>query len=111
MSAGRPDAERIDILIEDDRIADVGEHLNRPNAEIVDFAGRVVIPGLINAHLHTWQTGLRGVAADSTLPQYFARLHLSMSQHYSPEDIHIATLAGALNQNQLRHNHTRGLVS
>ena len=98
MSAGRPDAERIDILIEDDRIADVGEHLNRPDAEIVDFAGRVIIPGLINAHLHTWQTGLRGVAADSTLPQYFARLHLNMSQHYSPEDIHIATLAGALNQ-------------
>jgi cytosine/adenosine deaminase-related metal-dependent hydrolase len=98
MSADRPDAERIDVLVEDDRITDVGEHLDRPGAETVDLSGRIIIPGLINAHLHTWQTGLRGVAADSTLPQYFAYLHLSLSENYSPDDIHIATLAGALNQ-------------
>jgi 5-methylthioadenosine/S-adenosylhomocysteine deaminase len=98
MSAERPDAERLDILIEGDRIADVGEDIDTPDAEVVDLAGRIIIPGLINAHLHTWQTGLRGLAADLTLPQYFARLHLGLSRHYSPPDIHIATLAGALNQ-------------
>jgi cytosine/adenosine deaminase-related metal-dependent hydrolase len=98
MSAEWPDAECIDIVVEDDRIADIGEHLDGPDTETVDLCGRIVIPGLINAHLHTWQTGLRGVAADSTLPQYFARLHLSLSQHYSPDDIRIATQAGALNQ-------------
>jgi cytosine/adenosine deaminase-related metal-dependent hydrolase len=98
MSPERPDAERIDILIQDDRIADIGEHLDRHDAETVDLSGRIIIPGLINAHLHTWQTALRGVAADSTLPQYFARVHQSLSQHYSPDDIHIATLAGSLNQ-------------
>ena len=98
MSPGRPDAEHIDVLIEDDRIADIGEHLDRPGAETIDLSGRIMIPGLVNAHLHTWQTALRGVAADFTLPQYFACLHQSLSKHLSPGDIHIATLAGSLNQ-------------
>jgi cytosine/adenosine deaminase-related metal-dependent hydrolase len=31
--------------------------------EIIDGTGRIVIPGLINAHMHTWQTALRGFAA------------------------------------------------
>lgn len=98
MSPQRPDAERIDILIQDDRIAAIGEHLDRPDAETVDLSGRIIIPGLVNAHLHSWQTALRGVAADSTLPQYFDSLHHGLSQHYRPDGIHIATLAGSLNQ-------------
>ena len=35
MSPNRPDAERVDVLIEDDRIGDIGEHCDRPDAEIV----------------------------------------------------------------------------
>lgn len=98
IATGRPDAERLDILVQDHRIADIGEHLDRPDAETVDLVGRIIIPGLVNAYLHTWQTGLRGVATDSTLLQYFSCVHLNLSRHCSPDDIHIATLAGALNQ-------------
>jgi 5-methylthioadenosine/S-adenosylhomocysteine deaminase len=32
------------------------------------------MPGLINGHIHLWQTALRGVAADWTLDQYFGVL-------------------------------------
>jgi 5-methylthioadenosine/S-adenosylhomocysteine deaminase len=98
MSPQRPDAERIDLLIDGDRIADMSERLDRPEAEAVDLSGRIVIPGLVNAHLHTWQSGLRLAGADWTLPEYLHRMHGRLAGHYTPDDIQIGNLAGALNQ-------------
>ena len=68
MSPNRPDAERVDILVEDDLIAELGESLDAPDPQTVDLSDRIIIPGLINAHLHTWQSALRFVGADWTLP-------------------------------------------
>src|SRR6476646_6951141 len=87
-----------DVLIEDDRIAGVAPTLSAPDAEVVDCAGHVVLPGLINAHMHTWQTSLRSVAANWTLLEYFRHVHAGLATVFAPGDIHIATLAGALNQ-------------
>jgi 5-methylthioadenosine/S-adenosylhomocysteine deaminase len=98
MAPNRPDVERIDILIEDDRILEMDDRLDRPDAEIVDLSGRIVIPGLVNAHLHSWQTALRFIGADWTFLEYLTRMHGGMVQHYRPEDMNIGTLAGALNQ-------------
>lgn len=98
MSPNRPDAERLDILVEDGRLADIGESLGPPDAETLDLPGRIVIPGLINAHLHTWQSALRLVGADWTLPQYLHRVHGEIASRYTPDDIYIGNLAGALTQ-------------
>jgi len=68
------------------------------DAEVVDCAGHFVLPGLINAHMHTWQTALRSVAANWTLLEYFRHVHAGLATVFTPEDIHVATLAGALNQ-------------
>ena len=57
-----------------------------------------MLPGLINAHMHTWQTALRSVAANWTLLEYFRHVHAGLATVFAPDDIHIATLAGALNQ-------------
>ena len=40
------------ILIRDGRIAEVGSAASAPGAESVDVAGRIVLPGLIDAHVH-----------------------------------------------------------
>ncbi|OBH04194.1 cytosine deaminase [Mycobacterium sp. E2699] len=98
MAPHRPDTESLDILVEDDRIASLGDHPDSDGAEIVDLSGRIVIPGLVNAHLHTWQTALRCVGADWTLPQYLRHVHGDVARRYSAEDIYIANLVGALNQ-------------
>ncbi len=91
------DLASADLLIEDDRIAAVAPSVEA-EAEIIDARGRIVIPGLVNAHLHTWQTALRGIAANWTLLEYFKRMHAGLATLFRPEDLHIATLAGALNQ-------------
>ncbi len=86
------------ILIEDERIAAVGARISAPDAEIVDGRSFIVIPGLVNAHMHTWQTGLRAISSNWTLLEYFRWVHAGLATRFLPEDIHIATLAGALNQ-------------
>jgi 5-methylthioadenosine/S-adenosylhomocysteine deaminase len=98
MSPNRPDAERVDILVEDDRLAAIGESLDPSGAKTVDLSGRIVIPGLVNAHLHTWQSALRLLGGDWTLPQYLHRVHGEIAPRYTPDDIYIGNLAGALNQ-------------
>ncbi|CAL9508937.1 5'-deoxyadenosine deaminase [Streptomyces sp. enrichment culture] len=98
MTPDRPDAEHADVLVDGDRIADIGENIEAPDAEVVDFSGRVITPGLVNAQLHTWQTALRSAGADWTLMEYLTHLHGECAGHYTPADLHISTLAGALNQ-------------
>lgn len=46
-----------DILIEDGKIAKVGADLSVAGAEIIDAAGKVVTPGLIDMHVHLREPG------------------------------------------------------
>lgn len=92
------DLPRADILIDGDRILEIAPQLDVPNADVVPAEGFIVIPGLINAHMHTWQTALRGTASNWTLLEYFQKMHAGLATVFEPQDLHIATLVGALNQ-------------
>jgi cytosine/adenosine deaminase-related metal-dependent hydrolase len=91
-----------DILITGDVLAEIAPRIHidshATDAQVVDATGFIVIPGLINAHMHTWQTALRGLAANWTLLEYFQKMHAGLATVFAPEDLHIATLVGALNQ-------------
>ena len=98
MDRNQGDLRPGDVLIEGDRIADVGPRIPAGDAEIFDGRAFILIPGLINAHMHTWQTGLRAVSANWTLLEYFRWMHAGLATRFRPEDIRIGNLAGALNQ-------------
>jgi cytosine/adenosine deaminase-related metal-dependent hydrolase len=99
MDRGTPDLPTGDILVEDGRILELGPALGAPpGAELIDASGMIVIPGLVNGHVHTWQSALRGLAADWTVAHYMQAMHRGLATLYRPEDIYIANLAGALNQ-------------
>ena len=50
-----------DLLIEGDRIAAIGPHLDAPEqAQVIDGRGRLVMPGLVNAHLHSCEALFKG---------------------------------------------------
>jgi cytosine/adenosine deaminase-related metal-dependent hydrolase len=87
-----------DILISGDTITAIAPQLAADDAQRIDGSGCIVIPGLVNAHMHTWQTALRGVAANWTLPEYLRKMHAQLATVFTPADLHIATLVGALNQ-------------
>src|ERR1700730_8569282 len=50
-----------DILIENDRITNIGSDLNAPSdGKLISGTDRLVIPGLVNAHLHSWEAMFKG---------------------------------------------------
>lgn len=97
MDAGVKDLPRGDVLIEAGRIAAIAPQLQADDAEAIDASGMIVLPGLINAHVHTWQSALRGIAGDWTVGKYMQAMHGGLAGHFQPEDVYIANLMGALN--------------
>jgi 5-methylthioadenosine/S-adenosylhomocysteine deaminase len=98
MDARVGDLSRGDVLIEDDRIAAIALAIDAGEATVIDAAGMIVMPGFVNAHIHTWQTALRGIAADWTIPEYLHNMHAGLAPSFTPEDVFISNLVGALNQ-------------
>lgn len=85
-----------DILIEGDTIAAVGADLAAGGVdEIIDASGRLVVPGLINAHYHSHDVLCRGLFEE--LPLEFWLLYtLPMGANRSNEEVRARTLVGAI---------------
>ncbi|HET9715206.1 MAG TPA: amidohydrolase family protein [Pseudolabrys sp.] len=98
MDAAIGDLPKGDVLIERDRIVAVRPSIAADDADTIDASQMLLLPGFINGHLHTWQTGLRGIAADWTVAEYMQAMHRGLATLFRPEDIYIANLMGALNQ-------------
>lgn len=90
------DLQRGDILIEGDIVRAVAPELGPMDCEVIDLTGKILIPGLIDSHRHTWQTALRGLGADWTVLDYLAGVRVKLAPAYSPEDVYVANVAGAL---------------
>ncbi|HEX6232730.1 MAG TPA: amidohydrolase family protein [Jiangellaceae bacterium] len=84
-----------DVLIENGKIAAVQPSIEA-DAEVIDAAGRIVIPGFIDSHRHTWETAIRNSAPNSTLDDYFVEILDSFAPHYRAEDVYNSNLAGSL---------------
>ena len=90
------DLERGDVLIEDGVIVEVAERVDAPDAEVIDATDRIVMPGFVDNHRHSWQTAFRGAGADWTFPEWALAMHRTVKPHYRPEDVHVGTLLGRL---------------
>ncbi|WP_413759812.1 amidohydrolase family protein [Streptomyces sp. MMBL 11-3] len=84
-----------DVLIEDGRIAAVA-HGIEADADVLDMTGRIVLPGFVDTHRHTWETPIRGCAPNATLDDYFVDVLDTFAPVYRPEDVYAGNLAGAL---------------
>ncbi len=92
---------KLDILVEDALVSVVAPDLDPAgfeDAEIVDAAGRIVVPGLVNAHMHSWQSPFRGLSLDWNLMEYLIWAHGRIAPQMTPEDVYVGTLAAALGQ-------------
>ena len=91
-----------DLLMRGSRIEAIrpGLILEVPDAIVVDASRTIVIPGLVDSHIHAWEGQLRGLAPDARQRNYIAVTHAGTGPHYSPEDLAIAerlTAAQAIN--------------
>lgn len=58
-----------DVLVEGSKIAAIGEDLQppAPGTRMIDASGKLIMPGLINAHLHSPANHLKGALDDAPL--------------------------------------------
>ncbi|KTC90190.1 amidohydrolase family protein [Fluoribacter dumoffii] len=89
---------KVDILIVNDKIKDIGASIEKNDAEIIEAHDMIIMPGLVNAHIHVWQAGLHGVAGNWSLSDYFEKMLDTLGCEFTPEDMYLANLCGALEQ-------------
>lgn len=87
-----------ELLFSGNRIEAVGRNLNATADEVIEAGDMIVMPGLVNAHMHTWETALRGIGAEWMTPDYLRHMHLNLATRYTPEDNYLGNLVGALAQ-------------
>ena len=96
-----------DVLIEGNKILDVGPHLN--GGAVIDVSGRIVMPGFIDTHHHQFETALRSWLADGVLIDdksgspsgsrtYYENILLKFAPVYTPQDVYINELFAGLSQ-------------
>jgi cytosine/adenosine deaminase-related metal-dependent hydrolase len=90
------DLESADILITDGRIEAVAPDLGAPDAEVIDGTDRIALPGFVDTHRHSWQSLIRHMSTDWTLPQYFSGVRGVLGNKYAPEDMYAANLIAML---------------
>jgi 5-methylthioadenosine/S-adenosylhomocysteine deaminase len=86
------------VRVRDGRITDLGSGSppdGAPGEEIVDAAGAVLMPGLINAHTHLYQVLLRAVWEDLPLLPWLRRIY-GAAQVLRPEHFYAGTLLGCI---------------
>ncbi|MBX7234085.1 MAG: amidohydrolase [Caldilineales bacterium] len=86
------------LLIEDDRIAAMGQgdapaSLRRADA-IIDARLMAVMPGMVNAHTHLFQTFIRGLADDKPLLEWLKAAIWPVAQALTAEEAYVAALVG-----------------
>ncbi|MCI8541350.1 MAG: amidohydrolase family protein [Erysipelotrichaceae bacterium] len=54
-----------DVLIENGKIKAVGPHLEAPDCEVIDCRGKVIIPGIIDAHSHVGTFNIKNGEQDA----------------------------------------------
>ncbi|MGZ5384162.1 MAG: amidohydrolase family protein, partial [Acidimicrobiia bacterium] len=84
-----------DVLIEDGRIAEVGEGLRSRDAEVIDTTDTVVMPGFVDTHRHAWESLFRNFGEGGPSGEASV-LPAAYGSHYTPEDVYASTLIGLL---------------
>ncbi|WP_426451911.1 5'-deoxyadenosine deaminase [Paenibacillus sp. S-38] len=84
-----------DIRIVDDRIAAIAPHLaEEPGEYIIDAAGRTLIPGFVQTHIHLCQTLFRGKGDDLELMDWLRKRIWPLEASHDEESIYYSAMLG-----------------
>src|SRR5438105_5013371 len=88
-----------DVLVEQGRIKSVGRlergKVGKKKPAVVDCTGLIVLPGLIQAHIHLCQTLFRGLADDLALEAWLAQRIWPLEAAHTAESIYASAQLGA----------------
>ncbi|WP_369790259.1 amidohydrolase family protein [Rouxiella sp. WC2420] len=72
-----------DVLLRDGTIVSIGKNIAAEGATVLDGAGMILIPGLVDAHWHMWNSFLRN-SSPSPQGDTFFKSQLKTSAHFTP---------------------------
>ena len=88
-----------DVLVEHGRITRVGRAdgrtAGRSKPTVIDCSGLVILPGLVQAHIHLCQTLFRGLADDLSLENWLAQRIWPLEAAHTEASIHASAMLGA----------------
>jgi 5-methylthioadenosine/S-adenosylhomocysteine deaminase len=86
-----------DVLIEDGKFRDIRPNIAAADAVAIDCANRILIPGFVDTHSHSYQGLLRSLLPNGLVdPDYNRDIQNNLTLRYQPEDVHAGVLATAL---------------
>jgi 5-methylthioadenosine/S-adenosylhomocysteine deaminase len=88
-------AIKADIAVEGGKIAAVGEVVGNADT-VIDAKGKLVMPGLVNAHTHLSMSLLRGYAEDLPLKRWLEEKIWPVERKLKPEHVYAGALLGCL---------------
>ena len=92
MDAMVPNLAIGDVLVEGDRIVAVEANIKTDGAEVIEAAGNIVLPGLIDAHHHAWLGVMRRLMPDvDDLFAYIDVVAEKLGAHFLPKDMYVST--------------------
>jgi 5-methylthioadenosine/S-adenosylhomocysteine deaminase len=91
--------KKADMLVEGSKIISVAPKIDAGDAEVIDAANIIVMPGFVDTHRHNWEGILRNIGTDVPLEgdaSYLAFILNVLAPAYRPEDAYAGTLISAL---------------
>jgi 5-methylthioadenosine/S-adenosylhomocysteine deaminase len=84
-----------DVLIKDNTIAALGEHVEALAADrIIDAGGKVLLPGFVQTHIHLCQTLFRGRADDLSLIEWLKERIWPLEAAHNAESVYYSAMLG-----------------
>ena len=86
-----------DVLIEDGKIREIRPGISAADAAVVDAANRILIPGFVDTHSHSYQGLLRSSLPNGLVdPDYNRDVQNKWTPAYTPADVYAGVLITAL---------------
>jgi len=82
-----------DILIQDSRIQKIAPEITEPADKTIDASGMLVLPGLVQSHIHLCQSLFRGQADDVPLLEWLDRI-TALESHHTDETLYVSARLG-----------------
>lgn len=94
---GVGDFAHADILIEDGKIRELRPGVAADDAATIDATNRIVVPGFVNTHSHSYQGVLRSIMPNGELdPDYNRDVQTTLTPAFAPADVYAGVLITAL---------------